>query len=142
MTTTKQKTGKILMTVATMIYGFIPPIADFNKTHAENPLWPGHARFHVVWQVIITFGVALLSIYLLWSKKTERALSIRISCILGTIVLGGFLSNSIIANLYGGTLSDPNGVPPIFSNIDANLLIFFFGFVLLLIGYYMSRLKK
>ena len=38
----KQSTGKLLMTLATLIYGFIPPFADFNHTHAANPLWPGY----------------------------------------------------------------------------------------------------
>ncbi|MES2794373.1 MAG: hypothetical protein V4683_00335 [Bacteroidota bacterium] len=141
MATTKQSVGKVLMTMATMIYGFVPPFADFNQTHAENPLWLGHAKFHVVWQVIITFGLSLLGLYLLWSKNTEKGFSIKISFILGLIVLGGFLSNATITHLYGGALSDPNGVPPIFSNIDANLFVFSIGFVFLLVGFFMTKLK-
>ncbi len=46
--TTIQLIGKILMTVATIMYGFVPPFVDFNRTHATNPTWVGHARFHIV----------------------------------------------------------------------------------------------
>ena len=51
--TTLHLTGKILISLATAIYGFIPVFVDLGKTHATNPLWTSHARFHVVWQVII-----------------------------------------------------------------------------------------
>jgi hypothetical protein len=133
--------GKILMSVATVIYGLIPPFADFNNTHAENPLWPGHARFHVVWQVIITFCLALLGLYLLWANTVERTFATRISFLLGLIVLGGFLSNAAIINLYAGALRDPNGVPLNSFGWDANLTVFSVGFVLLLAGYFMTQAK-
>lgn len=131
------------MTVAAVIYGFVPPFADFNATHAGNPLWPGHARFHVVWQVIITFGLAVLGLYLLWAKNVEQKFATMISFLLGLIVLGGFLSNAAVTHFYGGALSDPNGVPPIFFGWDANLTLFSTGFVILLVGYLitLSRAK-
>jgi hypothetical protein len=49
--------GKILLTVATLMYTIAPPIVDLGHTHATNPLWVSHARFHVVWQVFITTGI-------------------------------------------------------------------------------------
>jgi hypothetical protein len=39
---------------------------DLHRSHATNPLWLPHARFHLVWQV---FNLALLSlgeVALLW----------------------------------------------------------------------------
>jgi len=47
--TTMYLTGKILLTLATAMYLFAPPIVDLSRTHATNPLWVSHARFHVVW---------------------------------------------------------------------------------------------
>ena len=44
--------AKILLTIATLGYGLVTIKADFNATHATNPLWTPHARFHVVWQVL------------------------------------------------------------------------------------------
>ena len=130
------------MTIAALIYGFIPPFADFNQTHVFNPLWTRHAKFHVVWQVIITFALAVLGITLVWVKKVEKEFSITISFLLGLIVLGGFMINASVTSLYGGGLSDPNGVPRIFNNlVDANLFTFLVGLVCLLAGYFMYRAK-
>jgi hypothetical protein len=44
--------ARILLTVVTAGYAVAPLIADLNSTHATNPLWTPHARFHVVWQVL------------------------------------------------------------------------------------------
>jgi hypothetical protein len=41
--------ARILFTLMTAGYAALTVIADFNKTHATNPEWTPHARFHVVW---------------------------------------------------------------------------------------------
>ena len=128
-------TGKIPLILATVMYCFAPPIVDLSRTHATNPLWVSHARFHVVWQVMITIGIGFLSIYLLWFSGIGQNASINLSFILGLIVLGSFLINVGVKNLYGGTFSDPNGVPPIFKNVDANLFFFTQALAILLTGY-------
>ena len=134
--TTMYLTGKILLTLATAMYLFAPPIVDLSRTHATNPLWVSHARFHVVWQVFITTGIGLLSIYLLWFSSIGQSFSIDLSFVLGLIVLGSFLINVGVKKMYAGTLSDPNGVPPIFKNVDANLFFYTLAFVILLTGYF------
>ena len=137
---TVQLTGKILMTLATAMYGFVPPLVDLNRTHATNPLWTPHARFHVVWQVIIMFGLAVLGIYLLWFNKTAPEFSCNLAFVFGLIVYGGFLINVAARKLYAGTLADPNGVPPIFNKkVDTNLFFFTLGFVILVSGYFMFQ---
>jgi hypothetical protein len=47
-----QLLSRILLTFSAIGYGFVTIKADFNQTHATNPLWTPHARFHVVWQVL------------------------------------------------------------------------------------------
>jgi hypothetical protein len=133
--TTVHLTGKILLTLATLMYSLVPPIVDLGKTHATNPLWVSHARFHVVWQVMLMSGIGLLSIYLLWFSDIGQNVSINLAFILGLIVLGSFLINVGVKKLYAGTLSDPNGVPPIFKSVDANLFFFTLAFGILLAGY-------
>jgi len=131
------KTGRILMTMATCVYGFIPPFVDFNQTHATNPLWIGHARFHVVWQVGIMFGIALLALRCLWFTARSR-LHTQLALLLGLIVLVPFELNVLARPLYQGTLADPNGVPPVMGVIDANLLAFSVALVLLLMGWWLA----
>lgn len=130
--------GKILLTLATAMYTFVPPIVDLNKTHATNPLWVSHARFHVVWQTMIMLGIGLLSIYLLWFSEIDGVFSVDLAFILGLIVLGSFVINVGAKKLYTGTLSDPNGVPPIFKNVDANLFFFSLALLILIAGYLMA----
>ena len=138
--TTLHLTGKILISLATVIYGFIPLFVDLGKTHATNPLWTSHARFHVVWQVIIMFFLAIMGLYFLWFSDATQSYSINLPFLFGLIVLGGFLLNVLVLHLYKGTLSDPNGVPPIFGKVDANLFGFTLGLVLLLLGYIIYHL--
>ena len=138
--TTLQLTGIILISLATAIYGFIPPFVDLGKTHATNPHWTSHARFHVVWQVIIMFFLAITVLYLLWFSDTSQSFSVNLAVVFGLIVLGGFLLSVLVRHLYKGTLSDPNGVPPIFGKVDANLFGFSLGLVLLLVGYIIYHL--
>jgi hypothetical protein len=125
--------GKIMMSLASVMYGFIPPFVDFNFTHATNPSWPGHARFHLVWQVLIMFFTAILSLYLIWFKEDSLA----IAFILGIIILGSFFLNILSMQFYKGTLADKNGIQKT-ANLDSNFLIFIFEIIILSAGYYFT----
>ena len=59
--------AKILLTLTVLGYALVTIKADFNKTHATNPKWTPHARFHVVWQILSYSGVGLIALYLIWS---------------------------------------------------------------------------
>ena len=54
--------ARILFTLTTLGWSRGTVIADFNKTHATNPQWTGHARFHVVWQISSYSGFGLLAL--------------------------------------------------------------------------------
>ena len=58
---------RIIFTIASIAIAVGPTIADFNKTHATHPDWPGHARFHVVWQVLGFYPSAIIALIILWS---------------------------------------------------------------------------
>ena len=58
--------ARILFTLMTAGWAVATVLADFNKTHATNPKWTPHARFHVVWQISSYVGFGLLAFALIW----------------------------------------------------------------------------
>lgn len=63
--------AKVLLTIATLGYSAIPAAFDSNDTHVTNPSFPGHARFHIVWQVSSYVYVAVLALYLIWTAGDD-----------------------------------------------------------------------
>jgi membrane glycosyltransferase len=129
--------GDIFISISIIIYSFVPIIADFNKTHATNPIWPSHARFHVVWQVMITFFLGILCLYLLWFNENYRYFRYNIILAISLSVLLSFHINAIFMKTYGGKLSDENGIKSIFK-FDLNLIGFLIAIVFLIIGYFIA----
>ncbi len=127
---------RLLFTVVAVMISVGPIIADFNKTHATNPLWTPHARFHVVWQVLSQTGVSLVILWLLWSGAADYRVHIWVAAILNYVWIASFYATLVSMPLYGGALKDVNGIKPFRFNIfgkiylvDTNL----FGSVILLI---------
>src|SRR5579885_184706 len=65
--------ARILLSLTALGYGLATIKADFNKTHATNPLWTPHARFHVVWQILSYSGIGLIALYLIWAPGPMEA---------------------------------------------------------------------
>jgi hypothetical protein len=104
-------TIKALLTVATLGYSAIPAIFDTNNTHATNPSWTGHARYHVVWQVSSYVFIAILMLYLIWTAANDTK-PLWIATIAAACMYGGFWTAYASRPMYGGWLVDRiNGVP-------------------------------
>lgn len=124
-------TAKLLLTLVTLGYSAIPSFFDFNETHATNPSWTGHARYHVVWQVSSFVYLAVLALVLIWSAGSETG-PLWIAAILAIAAYGGFWTALLTRGLYGGILQDKvNGVPRFNYNlfgwrfeVDANISLF------------------
>lgn len=130
-------TAKILLTLATLGYSAIPALFDSNNTHATNPSWTGHARYHVVWQVSSYVYIALIALYLIWFSGTDTW-PLWLAALLAAAAYGGFWTAALFKSVYGGRYVDEvNGVPPFkwgkTLETDANVTLFV-GAVLLLIG--------
>ena len=132
--------GRVLMTLATLIYGVIPPIVDLGATHVLHPDWTPHARMHMVWLVATMSSMSLLALYFLW-RHADRSLGVLMGGLLGMCALGGFFVSAATAPLYGGSLSDKGGVPDVAGFIDANLLGFGIAAAMLLVGWFLARPK-
>ncbi|WP_376703276.1 DUF6640 family protein [Mesorhizobium sp. ISC25] len=104
--------ARILLSVATVGYGVATIKADLNATHATNPLWTPHARFHVVWQVLSYTGVALIALGLIWIKGQLEAERLYLAGGLAAAMYGAFFVAMLSRPIYGGVLYDENGYPP------------------------------
>ena len=103
--------AKILLTLIAIGFALITPLIDFNESHATNPLWTGHARFHLVWQVNAMILSSFLSFYLIWFVGDFFSLAL-VFCIIFLWVIA-FALTMIFMPIYDGELNDINGVPPI-----------------------------
>jgi hypothetical protein len=103
---------------------------DLNRTHAANPLWLHHARFHVVWQATTTAALAVVELALLFACGSLTAHRFYLVLVLAALPAFGFFAALVTRRIYGGTLSDPNGIPPLTIRrggrtlrIDLNLVV-------------------
>ena len=85
---------------------------DLNRTHATNPLWPAHARFHVVWQTANTAILALVELALLLTSGPLQQQRFYLAVLLASVPMLGFVAALISRTVYGSALSEPNGIPP------------------------------
>lgn len=97
----------LLVSVVAVMIMIGPAVADFNATHATNPLWTPHARFHVVWQVFTNSTVAALSLYLLWGAG-----EFWLAALLNTVWFGAFFLTLAVMPRFEGALADVNGIKP------------------------------
>lgn len=133
--------ARVLLTLVTIGYGFVTILADFNKTHATNPRWTGHARFHVVWQITSYIGFGLLALVLLWWPGPYAIERLYLAAIIAGIVYAGFFVAVFTMPVYGGAAYDTNGylpfdapIPIIARKWDVNITAFCVQIMLLIAG--------
>ena len=110
---TAQHIARLAVTAIAAGNGFLPIVIDLNRTHATHPLWPGHARFHLVQQVATLALAALLELALLWWPGPGLDFRFYLAAAFVAISLAGFLLAVLTRPLYRGTLHDPNGMKPV-----------------------------
>jgi hypothetical protein len=107
-----QTVARILLTLTVLGYGLVTIKADFNKTHATNPKWTPHARFHVVWQILSYAGVGLVALYLIWSDGPAPLERLYLAAALSVAIYGAFFAAVYARPVFGGALYDDNGYLP------------------------------
>jgi hypothetical protein len=133
--------ARVLLTLATAGYAFGTVVADFNKTHATNPKWTPHARFHVVWQISSYVGFGLLALALIWWPGPYALERLYLVALMAVIVYGAFFVALFAMPVYGGGTYDENGylpfaapVPVIAKAWDVNITLFSVLSVVLIVG--------
>lgn len=101
---------RLLFTLIAIAISVGPMFADFNKTHATNPLWTPHARFHVVWQVLSQTGVSLIILYLLWNDSADYSTHITLAAVLNYVWGASFYATLSSMRIFDGSLKDVNGI--------------------------------
>lgn len=109
--------SRLLFSLVSVALIFGPAKADFNATHATNPLWTPHARFHVVWQVLSNSAISLVALYLLWTPSDDYFTYIVLAAVLNFIWLIAFFLTLASMSLFDGSLADVNGIKPFNFNI-------------------------
>ena len=123
--------ARILFTLTTIGWGALTVLADFNKTHATNPKWMPHARFHVVWQICSYVGFGLLALALIWWPGPLALERLYLAAVMSAIVYTAFFVALIAMPIYGGAAYDANGYQPFKAPVpifakkwDANITAF------------------
>ena len=130
-----QTFARLALSAFCCVQGIAQLAIDLKQTHASNPDWTGHARFHVVWQSVSVALLSFAGLYLLWANVLPQAASFCLVIVLECLSPIGFIVALLTRKMYGGTLSDPSGIPPARFNlygkaywIDMNLAAVLMGF--------------
>lgn len=108
-----QGTARILLAIFCALQAAGTAAVDLNRTHATNPRWIGHARFHVVWQSATVVALSVVEIVLLlWHGPGTQQRFYAVAA-LAAVPPAGFFAALFTRRIYTGSLSDPNGVPPL-----------------------------
>jgi len=133
--------ARVLFTLMTLGYAAATILADFNATHATNPKWTPHARFHVVWQVLTYAGFGVMALALIWWPGPLALERLYLAAAMGVIVYGAFFAAVVAMPLYDGAAYDDNGylpfaapVPLIAKRWDVNITAFTVQVALLIAG--------
>lgn len=124
-------TAKVLLTIVTLGYSAIPTFFDLSDSHATNPSWTGHARYHVIWQVSSYDLIAVVALGLTWTAGADGR-GLGVPALIALAAYGGFWIAWATRPLYGGVLRDEvNGVPDVRYGllgrrraVDANVAVF------------------
>lgn len=128
--------GMALMTVGILQFTVIPLIADINRSHVANPDWPGHARFHVLTQVLTTSALGLVALFSLWSGRLTPELGVCVAMLCSVAALAPFFISVATRRLYGGELMPVRfGIARLhLGMVEGNVLNFGSAAALILIG--------
>jgi len=98
---------QILLTL-TALECFGPIIRDFNVSHAWNPDWAPHARYHLVWQ-LGTMGLSgIANLYLIWFRKPWDVRNLWLSAAWQGTILAGFWIAYLLTPVYEGSVTMPD----------------------------------
>lgn len=121
---TAEFAARLIVSAVATGQGILPVFIDLNRTHATNPQWPGHARFHLVQQVFTLLPAGAVEVALLWWPGPELRGRFYLAALLTATSLAGFLIAAVARPIYGGTLHDDNGIRPVRLRLGSREVVF------------------
>ncbi|ARU59366.1 MAG: hypothetical protein MI864_27785 [Pseudomonadales bacterium] len=118
---------QIFITIGILLYAFGVPVLELNDTHVWNPNWPPHARIHEVWQLTTNTAIGVLSLWMLWVRRT-----VWLPALLSGFVMGGFMFAYFCRETYGGSMQYLDGSEKLVFGV--NIGVVGFGTALLLLA--------
>ena len=115
--------ARILLALLCGIQGIATPLIDLNRTHATNPAWVRHARFHVVWQTLTMVLLAVVEVALIWGPWVDAERGFYMAVALAALSPAAFLLSFAGRAWFGGALSDVNGIQPLRVVVGARTLV-------------------
>lgn len=109
----QQMVARWFLVILCALQGMATAAIDLNRTHATNPQWTGHARFHVVWQTASVVLLAVIEIVLVLAPGGLRDERFYLAAILAAVPMFGFICALLSRRVFQGTLSDTNGMKPL-----------------------------
>jgi hypothetical protein len=104
--------ARLALSSLCVIQGATQLAIDTGRTHATNPTWVRHARFHVVWQSVTVATLSGVELALLWLRYLPPDEGFYLAAILAGVSPLAFFVALITRKLFGSALSDPNGMRP------------------------------
>jgi hypothetical protein len=126
------RTAQLLLTLTAFEF-FGPIVRDYNATHALNPAWVGHARFHLIWLLGFMGMSGIANLYLVWVRQPFDVRNLWLSFAWQACNLGGFWIAVVLAPAYGGAVTVPETHVYIFG-LDENVVVFTILSLLLLVA--------
>jgi hypothetical protein len=105
--------ARLLLSLLCGIQGISTLLIDLNRTHATNPAWARHARFHLVWQTLTMALLAVVEVALIWGGWMDPERGFYLALTLAALSPMAFLLSYTGRGWFGGALSDPNGIQPL-----------------------------
>ena len=118
----KTRAAQILLTLCAFEF-FGPALRDAGPSHAMNPTWVGHARFHMVWFICLMVVSGLLNLYLVWGRKPASLRDLALSAAWQGTTLLGFWLACVLTPFYGGLVFDES-IHVRVLGVDENVLVF------------------
>lgn len=130
--------GKTLCIVSAITYGLLTALIDvIDPHHLQNPGWPGHARFHLLWLISGGAFGALTSIYLFMTATPQKFSRMRMGALLGAVHIGGFFIAALFKRAAGAEFDADDRV--LFGFLPPALLHLSISSALLLTGFTLCR---